>query len=88
MKNILTFIFPAILATSLYRDYAYDGKSPIKSTPYDLSNYKNLELVPGFNQPLPTKRAAMMSNPNYNAIQWPWATDYRSSEPVWPSYSY
>ena len=27
MRNIFAFIFQAIFAASLYRDYAYDGKS-------------------------------------------------------------
>ena len=53
-----------------------------------LTLFQISELVPGFNQPLLSKRAAMMSNPDYNSIDWPWATDYRMAEPAWPSYTY
>ena len=74
-----------LMMVCIFYALSYGSKSiVIKMSPH----MHFLELIPGFNQSPPNKRATILSNPNYNPIQWPWETNYQTNEPIWPSYTY
>ena len=74
-----------LMMVCIFYALSYGSKSiVIKMSPH----MHCLELIPGFNQSPPNKRATILSNPNYNPIQWPWETNYQTNEPIWPSYTY